>query len=99
MDAVVNLPPGVVEEQGQLVRYVPRTSLDGTEWQQRRVVTLNFAEAKAKRLDFYHEGLQTWILEGIKKEKDTPPADIMADTSVPVTTPTDDSGDMEGEFE
>jgi len=100
MDVTANLPPGVVEENGQLVRYVTRDSADGTTWTQRRWVTLDFKEAKAKRLDFWHEGLQTWILEGIKKERDTLPADIMVEAAVPVTTPTDDeSGSEEGEPE
>jgi len=94
-----NLPPGVVEEDGELYRYVPKTSADGKEWHQRRLVTLNFKEARAKRADFYHQGLQTWILEGYKQEKDRAPADIMADASTSVTTLVDDSGDMEGESE
>lgn len=81
------LPPGVTEENGQLVRYVTRASADGTEWQQRRRVSLNIEEARAIRSDFYHPDLG-WVLEGYKLESDRKPDDIMADSSQSTPAPT-----------
>jgi hypothetical protein len=87
------LPPGVVEEYGQLYRYVTRTSAEGEEWQQRKRVARTLAEAKATRSDFYHQELG-WIIEGYKLERDRPTESVLADASVPVAAPeTEEEGD------
>ncbi len=100
------LPPGVVEENGKLFRYVTRTSGDGSERQQRRPVSLDFREARTKRYDFYHEGLQTWVLEGVKQEKDRTSDSIIGDASTSIPVPagegvhasvSESSGSEEGE--
>lgn len=82
------LPPGVKKENGQLVRYVARTSADDSEWKQRRNVALNLQEAKATRSDFYDPVLG-WVLEGYKLERDRPTEDIVADASMSVAAPND----------
>ena len=83
---MAELPPGVTEENGQLIRYVTRTSGDGELWQQRRVVATTIEEARLHRHDFYHPELG-WILEGFKLEKDRPADDIMADGTQSVPAP------------
>ena len=77
------LPPGVVEENGQLVRYVEKVSASGEPWQSRRPVALDIKEARKQRFDYFHSELG-WILEGYKLEKDRTIEDKMADTSSPV---------------
>lgn len=83
-----NLPPGVTEENGQLVRYVEKISASGDPWKSRRPVALTIKEARANRWDWYHPQ-RGWVLEGYKWEKDRTPEDIMADvsTSIPAEPP------------
>lgn len=82
----MDLPPGVVEESGELFRYVPKTAADGTEWQSRRPVALTVEEARRRRFDYYDEVLG-WILEGYKLARDRQPADIVADSSMSMIPP------------
>lgn len=87
-----NLPPGVVEENGRLFRYVEKVSADGKPWKSRRPVALTIVDARRYRFDYYHP-TRGWILEGYKWEKDRTPEDIMADgsTSVPQEPPEPDA--------
>ena len=75
-----NLPPGVIERNGQLYRMVPKVSASGEPWESRRPVALTIKEARERRHDYWHPKYG-WVLEGYKWEKDRPPEDIMADTS------------------
>ncbi len=75
-----NLPPGVIESNGQLCRMVPKVSASGEPWESRRPVALTIKEARERRYDYFHPELG-WILEGYKLERDRKPEDIMADTS------------------
>ncbi len=77
------LPPGVVEENGQLVRYVEKVSASGEPWQSRRPVALTIEEARRRRWDWYHPKYG-WALEGFKWQKDRTPEDRMADTSMSI---------------
>lgn len=88
------LPSGVKRENGQLVRYVTRTSADGTEWKQRRPVSLTLADAKVTRSDFYDPELG-WILGGYKLARDRPTEDIIANGSQSVAAPIEQQGETE----
>ncbi len=84
---MVELPEGVYERGGQLYRDVTRTSSDGKEYVQHRLVALTFGEAKLKHFDWFHPKFG-WILEGYKLAKDREVNDIMADASeVVIATP------------
>ncbi|KKM91621.1 hypothetical protein LCGC14_1226690 [marine sediment metagenome] len=75
-----NLPQGVIEENGRLVRLVPKVAASGETWNSRRPVALTIEEARLRRYDYYHPELG-WILEGYKLEKDRTPESRMADVS------------------
>lgn len=81
------LPPGVERSPtGQLYRRKMVDVGDGTQRETLRPVTLDLKEAREKRLDFWHEERQTWIVEGYCWELDPSVAQIMADnsTSAPI---------------
>lgn len=82
----MDLPPGVEERGGKLVRIIPRTSHDGRTWDQVRPVSLDFREAKEKRMDFYHPELG-WIREGYKREREHTVGSVMLDDSQAVAVP------------
>ncbi|KKN06494.1 hypothetical protein LCGC14_1076670, partial [marine sediment metagenome] len=44
-----NLPPGVIERNGQLYRMVPKVSASGEPWESRRPVALTLKEARERR--------------------------------------------------
>ncbi|KKL75583.1 hypothetical protein LCGC14_2053410 [marine sediment metagenome] len=84
---MAELPEGVYEKGGQLYRDVARTSPDGEECVQHRLVALTFGEAKLKHFDYFHPKFG-WILEGYKLAKDRDVDDILADASeVVIATP------------
>lgn len=76
------LPPGVVRKGSRLVRTIPRTAADGSEWTEERPVALTLGEAKEKRFDYLHPELG-WIRQGYKLERDRSAEAIMADISGP----------------
>ena len=78
-----DLPPGVVEENGRLFRYVEKVSATGEPWESRRPVALTAEDARKQRFDYFHPRYG-WLLEGYKWEKDRTPEDIMADTSTSI---------------
>lgn len=83
------LPPGVIEQKGRLVRIKIVPVADGTTREQIRPVTLDFEEAKLRRMDWYHHELG-WILEGYKLEQDRPEQSIMDDESQAVAAHEED---------
>ncbi len=84
---MAELPEGVYEKNGQLYRDVARTSPDGEEYVQHRLVALTFGEAKLKHFDWLHPKFG-WILEGYKLAKDRDVNDILTDASeVVIATP------------
>ena len=87
-----DLPPGVIEENGRLFRYVEKVSASGEPWKSRRPVALTIEDARKQRFDWYHP-THGWVLEGYKWEKDRSPEDRMADVSqsVPADPPEPDA--------
>ena len=79
------LPPGCEMQNGSIVRVIEHTAPDGSTREEIRPVTLNWDEARAKRIDFHHSEFG-WIRYGYKLERDRSGESIMADTSVPLTT-------------
>lgn len=81
-----DLPPGAEYREGKLVRVVPKESADGKTWEQVRPVSLDLAEAKALRMDYYHP-LYGWLLKGTKLVKDRSVGSIMMDDTQAVAVP------------
>lgn len=82
----MDLPPGAEYRDGKLVRVLPKVAADGTSWEQVRPVSLDPAEAKALKVDYYHPQLG-WLLKGKKLAKDRSVGSIMMDDSTAVAVP------------
>lgn len=81
------LPPGVERHPTKgLVRYVLRTSEDGSTYRQLREVALTLEEARERKVDYYLPQ-SGWILNGYKRATDRTPQDRLADGSVPAGVP------------
>ncbi len=76
---MADLPPGVYELDGQLVRDVTQGEGDSMRIKH-RPVALTLAEAKKLHIDWFHPQYG-WINEGYKLQSDRGTEDIMADES------------------
>lgn len=86
----MDLPPGAEYRNGQLVRVVPRTAADGSTREEVRPVSLDPIEAKAKRIDYYHPLLKTWLREGYKLVTDRSVESRMQDNTTAVAVHEED---------
>lgn len=84
------LPPDAyVAENGNLYREVKKEVGEGVNMRvvtERRKVSLDIAEARLRRMDFYHHKYG-WLIDGFKHTRNRDPQEIMNDGSQPAGKP------------